>query len=70
MRGGFVIEKADAALDGGSIFLVIRDRDGRQHGVELVQSMFLASSDPAHLPGRLYFDAELVAVRSEQERAS
>lgn len=64
----FVVEKADAALDGGSIFLIIRDRDGVQHRVELVQSMFLGSREPAHLPGRLYLDGELVVVRSEQER--
>ena len=68
MGGRFVLEEADAALDGGSIFLTIRDRSERQHQIELVQSMFLTSADSARLPGRLYVDGELIAVRSEQER--
>ena len=68
MGGRFVLEEADAALDGGSIFLTIRDRSDRAHQVELVQPMFLAPADPARLPGRLYVDGKLIAVRSEQER--
>jgi len=67
--GRFVVEETDAALDGGSIFLRTRDAEGHPHRVELVQSMFLESQDSARLPGRLYVDGELVAIRSEQERA-
>lgn len=68
-KGRFVVAEADAALDGGSIFLVVRDAGGQQHRIELVQSMFSASPNPERLTGRLYVDGQLVAVRSPQERA-
>jgi hypothetical protein len=67
MNTEFIIEEADALLDGGSIFLVLRDTDGRKHRVELVQSMFPSPPGSGRLPGRLYFDDELVPIRSEIE---
>jgi hypothetical protein len=58
------------ALDGGTISLRADDEDGRERRILLVQHAFPqagASSD--EIPGRLYFDGELVPTRSPLEAA-
>jgi hypothetical protein len=55
-------------LDGGSIFLNLRDRGGTEYGVTLMQHAFPDSKDTeGMLPGRLYADGELVPIRSPRE---
>lgn len=56
------------ALDGGTICLLATDGGGREHTIVLTQHAF-PRTDPStgHLPGRLYFDGELVPLRSEFE---
>lgn len=56
------------ALDGGTILLQAFDEAGGEHRIVLAQHM---SPDPGpsqdRIPGRLYFDDELVPIRSELE---
>ncbi len=56
------------ALDGGTTVLEARDEAGGERSVVLVQHLF-PQPDPSldELPGRLYFDDELVPLRSELE---
>lgn len=56
------------ASDGGSTYLGVRDSGGTQHDIMLWQHMFTDEPDPKRLPGRLYLDGALVAVRSDEER--
>jgi ribosomal protein L7/L12 len=56
------------ALDGGTSSLKATDEAGRHHGVMLVQpSRPEASPSFDAVPGRLYFDGQLVPIRSQQE---
>ncbi|HEY1017100.1 MAG TPA: hypothetical protein VGE07_30580 [Herpetosiphonaceae bacterium] len=66
--GRLIITDGMYALDGGSITLDVRDAAGATHAIELAQRLFLDSAPPASIPGRLYFDAALVPIRSELER--
>jgi hypothetical protein len=56
------------ALDGGTTVLQATDETGREHGVMLVQHAF-PQPNPSlgATPGRLYFDRELIPMRSELE---
>jgi len=56
------------ALDGGTTVLQAIDEAERQHGVMLVQHAF-PEPEPSlgRVPGRLYFDGELVPMRSHLE---
>jgi hypothetical protein len=56
------------ALDGGTTALQAIDEAGREHGVMLVQHAFPEPSPSlGAVPGRLYFDGELVPMRSDLE---
>ncbi|MES2787993.1 MAG: hypothetical protein V4719_00120 [Planctomycetota bacterium] len=56
------------ALDCGTTLLQATDEIGRQHTVMLVQHSFpQLSPSLTYLPGRLYFDNELVPIRSDME---
>jgi len=56
------------ALDGGTTVLQATDEAGRERGVMLVQHAFPQPSPSlGALPGRLYFDGELVPMRSDLE---
>lgn len=58
------------ALDGGTTSLMATDEAGRQHSVTLVQhSRPEASTSFDAVPGRLYFDGQLVPIRSAMEAA-
>lgn len=63
----FVIEDGAYAMDGGSIYLKVRDSKGDEHNIVLWQHMFTEVSDPDRKPGRLYFDKILIPVREEME---
>lgn len=63
-----VVEEGAYASDGGSTYLRVRDGQGTRHDIMLWQHMFTDAPDPGRLPGRLYFDDTLLAVRSDQER--
>jgi hypothetical protein len=63
-----IVEEGAYASDGGSIYLRVRDAEGAQHHITLWQHMFTEVRDPKRLPGRLYFDKSLIAVRSESEQ--
>jgi hypothetical protein len=53
-------------LDGGTTRVVCTDEADQPHTVMLVQHAF-ARGNTFGVPGRLYFDGELVPVRSEAE---
>src|SRR5579885_2533004 len=56
------------ALDCGTTRLWATDEAGRDHTVMLVQHAFpQASPSLGAIPGRLYFDGELVPMRTELE---
>lgn len=56
------------ALDGGTIWLEASDEAGSHREVELIQHASPASSAwPDRIPGRLYFDGQLVPMRSGLE---
>ena len=56
------------SLDGGTYRLCATDERGTEHQVTLAQRLFVSPDYEAELiPGRLYFDGELVAIRSELE---
>jgi hypothetical protein len=55
-------------LDGGTISLQATDEAGLGHEVVLVQHAFpRASRSPDAIPGRLYFDGDLIPMRSAAE---
>jgi hypothetical protein len=55
-------------LDGGTTILRATDDAGREHGIVLVQHAFpQAGPSQDAIPGRLYFDGELISIRSELE---
>lgn len=55
-------------LDGGTTILRATDEAGRDHAVVLVQHAFPGASPSRDaIPGRLYFDGELVSIRSDLE---
>ncbi len=56
------------ATDGGTVFLMCADEGGNEHTVKLVQQMNPRRNEsPDWIPGRLYFDSSLVALRSDVE---
>lgn len=62
------IRHSAAAADGGTISLGAIDEDGKVHSVVLVQHAFIKlDTPPQAIPGRLYFDGEIVEVRSTTE---
>lgn len=54
--------------DGGTIVLIGEDQGDTRHEITLYQSLLLNTIDPNKLPGRLYFNKQLVPVRSEMEQ--
>ncbi len=61
------IREAAYAMDGGSIYLDVRDVAGNDHTILLVQHRIPSNSNPDRLFGRLYVDDQLVPVRSQVE---
>lgn len=57
------------AMDGGSIHASVRSGDGSEHALLLVQHALPESATPNALFGRLYFDGDLIPIRSESEAA-
>lgn len=55
------------ATDGGSISLVLTEPGGRRHTLLLTQHLLPRWDPNGPLLGRIYFDGELVPVRSEAE---
>jgi hypothetical protein len=56
------------ALDGGTTHLSASDENGKEHEVLLIQHAFAApDAPPESVPGRVYFNGEIVAVRSATE---
>jgi hypothetical protein len=53
--------------DGGSIVLIAEETDSIRHQITLAQHRFLEIFDPNLIPGRLYFNHQMVPVRSEME---
>lgn len=62
-----VIHESVLTMDGGTVTLLAKDEKGRDHTVRLVQHGFPGRSSGGEVPGRLYFDGELVPIRSEFE---
>lgn len=56
-------------LDGGTTTLYSTDEHGQGHSMTLVQHAFPRARESLDaIPGRLYFDGQLVAMRSDLER--
>ena len=53
--------------DGGSIVLLVEEPGGARRQITLGQHRFLEYYDPNVLPGRLYWESQLVPVRSKLE---
>jgi len=53
--------------DGGTSVLIGEELNNSRHEITLYQSLFLDQIDPKKIPGRLYFDHQIIAVRSETE---
>jgi hypothetical protein len=53
-------------LDGGTISLAASDEAGNEHLIVLIQHRSTSPSED-EIPGRLYFDRQLVPMRSEME---
>jgi ribosomal protein L7/L12 len=56
-------------LDGGTVHLMATDAAGQEHAVMLVQRARPYPFSDGWRPGRLYFDGEIVPIRSEMEAA-
>jgi hypothetical protein len=64
----FVIHNFAYAFDGGTTVIQATDEAGQQHAVMLVQHAFpQPSASLEAVPGRLYFNGELVSMRSQLE---
>src|SRR5262249_36598855 len=61
---GIVVRDCGMALDGGTIHLIATDEAGRQVSIMLATSL---PSSSLRVTGRLYFDGDLVPMRSERE---
>jgi hypothetical protein len=63
-----MIHNSAYALDGGTISLQAVDEGGEEHRIVLVQHAHPDSSPSRDaIPGRLYFDGELIPIRSDLE---
>lgn len=63
-----VIHGFGYGLDGGTITLHTKDESGNEHKILSAQIMFPESRMISNaLPGRLYFDDDLISIRSETE---
>jgi hypothetical protein len=63
----YTIEDGAYALDGGSIYLSLRDADGVQHTLVLAQHRIPKNEADPRNPGRLYLDDQIIGIRSEEE---
>ena len=63
----YTIEDGAYALDGGSIYLSLRDADGVQHALILAQHRIPMNKADPRIAGRLYLDGQIVKARSHRE---
>lgn len=68
INGLLTLKDISYALDGGSLLLEGVDSKGSVWAFELVQRMSLDEPDINNIPGRLYLNDTLVALRSQQEK--
>jgi len=58
------------ATDGGSISLLLSEADGTKHSLLLTQHLLPPCGCPdERKTGRIYFDGQLIGVRSKEEKA-
>ena len=69
LRPPFTLTNCAAAGDGGSLAVQVTDCDDRDHWVTLVQHRFLEGYSEKRIPGRLYWNDELIGIRSAEESA-
>lgn len=63
-----VVHNSMYFLDGGTTCLSATDEAGDAHQLVLAQHLFVERHEyMEHVPGRLYFDGQLVPLRSEAE---
>ena len=65
--GKFTIVDGFYFTDGGLIVLIAEEPNSTRHQITLAQHRFLEIFDPNLLPGRLYFNHQMVPARSEDE---
>jgi hypothetical protein len=61
------IREVALCMDVGTILLMTTDEAGHEHTVKLVQRASPQPRPPGEVPGRLYFDDQLVTIRSDVE---
>jgi hypothetical protein len=69
LPGTILIHRTLYATDGGTILLEVFDENGNNYEIRLNQHAFPHRRSSNEIPGRLYFDRQLVPIRSEAEKA-
>jgi hypothetical protein len=67
LKAQYTIDDGAYALDGGSIYLSLRDAEGVQHALVLTQHRIPKNEADLRVPGRLYLDGQIIGVRSHEE---
>ncbi len=67
LRPPLTLRACAAAGDGGSLAVDVIDSDGHKHWITLVQHVFLDGYAVDRIPGRLYWNDELIGIRSAEE---
>jgi hypothetical protein len=62
-----IVSQTAIAMDGGTRAVLATDDDGKEHTIVLVQHGFPHRKTATEIPGRLYFDRELIPMRSDAE---
>ena len=60
-------QEAAYAFDGGSIMLILKGSEGQDYDFTLAQHAFREPEMYMNIPGRLYFDGNLIGIRSKEE---
>jgi hypothetical protein len=67
IKAQYTIDDGAYAMDGGSIYLSLRDTDGVKHTLILAQYRIPRNESDPRIPGRLYLDDQVIGVRSDEE---
>jgi hypothetical protein len=68
LPASLTIRNSAACGDGGTVALSAIDESNNAHSIVLIQHAFAKFDTPAAaIPGRLYFDGQIVDVRSTSE---
>ena len=68
-EGRWAVTNSMYAMDGGSIYLALRDPSGAPHSLHLPQHALPTTFAPDEPPGALIFDGKVLSVRGPDEAA-